>query len=97
MKTIKVISLFFGLALLIQSCSDSPVEIELTGIIQKQGITTYMYGSHTISGEGEFYALRSSTIDLDDYVTQEAFITGEKISGYPVDGGPDYFEVTSIE
>ena len=67
--------------------------VEITGTIQKQGITTYQYGTHTISG----YALRSSSVTLDDYVNQNVTVVGYKIDGYPVDGGPDYIEVEEIK
>lgn len=76
------------------SCSDdNPDLIEVNGVIQKQGVTTYQYGTHVISG----YALRSSSIDLDDYINQNVTIVGYKIVGYPVDGGPDYIEVEQIK
>lgn len=67
--------------------------IEITGTIQKQGITTYQYGTHTISG----HALRSSSIALDNYINQNVTVIGYKIDGYPVDGGPDYIEVEEIK
>ena len=51
-----------------------------------------MYGTHVISG----YALRSNTILLDNYINYNVTIVGYKIDGYPVDGGPDYIEVTDI-
>ena len=68
------------------------IPIEITGIIQKQGVTSYMYGTHVISG----YALRSNSILLDNYINYNVTIVGYKIYGYPVDGGPDYIEVTDI-
>ena len=70
-----------------------PETIEVTGIIQQTGVTSYQYGTHTISG----YAIRSSTITLDDYVDQNVTIIGKKIEGYPVDGGPDYIDVEEIK
>ena len=68
------------------------IPIEITGIIQKQGVTSYMYGTHVILE----YALRSNTILLDNYINYNVTIVGYKIDGYPVDGGPDYIEVTDI-
>ena len=67
--------------------------IETTDIIQKQGITTYQYGTHTNSD----YALRSSSVNLDDYVGQSVTVVGQKVEGYPVDGGPDLLEVEKIK
>ena len=40
--------------------------IELSGVIEKQGITSYMYGTHVI----EDYALRSNIVDLNNYINQ---------------------------
>ncbi len=71
----------------------NPNNITITGTIQVQGITTYQYGTHTISG----YALRSNAINLDNYVNQNVTIVGSKLAGYPVDGGPDYIEVNEIK
>ena len=65
---------------------------EITGTLQKQGITYYMYGTHVISG----YALRSDLVSLDDFIDRNVTITGHKINGYPVDGGPVYIEVTDL-
>ncbi|MDG1900647.1 MAG: hypothetical protein P8I80_00290 [Bacteroidales bacterium] len=67
--------------------------IELSGVIEKQGITSYMYGTHVI----EDYALRSNIVDLNNYINQDVVIIGYKIDGYPVDGGPDYIEVQEIK
>ena len=91
--------LFFGvlLALSTVGCSSddngSTSAIEVTGIIQVQGITTYQYGTHVIAN----YAIRSNTINLDDFVNQSVTVIGNKIEGYPVDGGPDYLEVIEIK
>ena len=89
MKVFK--SLFIGtiICLLVISCNNAknnPDTVEVTGTIQKRGITSYQYGTHTISG----YALRSSSVTLDDYVNQSVTIVGQKVEGYPVDGGPEY-------
>ncbi|MBJ10581.1 MAG: hypothetical protein CMP66_03870 [Flavobacteriales bacterium] len=65
---------------------------EITGILQKQGITYYMYGTHVIS----VYAIRSDLVNLDDFINRNVTIIGYKIDGYPVDGGPFYIEVTDL-
>ena len=75
------------------SCNLSKSNIKTSGVIQKQGITTYQYGTHTIPG----YALKSNTIDLDKYIDQKVKIKGIKVDGYPVDGGPEYIEVKKIK
>ena len=95
-------SLFVGIIIIIIICLSviscdkenyNPDNIEITGTIQEQGMTTYQYGTHTASG----YALRSSAVNLDDYVNQNVTVVGCKIDGYPVDGGPDYIEVEEIK
>ena len=72
---------------------DESNNIEISGTIQKQGITTYQYGMHVIDG----YALRSSAVNLDDYLNQYVTVEGYKIDGYPVDGGPDFIEVLRVK
>lgn len=67
------------------------------GILKKQGITTYQYGTYTISGEDGFFALSSSEVELEPYVDQEVEIRATKIEGYPVDGGPVYLQVQAVK
>jgi len=71
----------------------NPDTIEIIGTIQEQGITTYQYGTHTVSG----YALRSNAVNLEDYMNQNVTVVGYKIDGYPIDGGPDYIEVEKVK
>lgn len=96
MRLLRTTLLGILICLLAISCDKDDINskrIEIIGSIQKQGITTYQYGTHTISG----YALRSSSITLDDYINQNVTVIGYKIDGYPVDGGPDYIEVEEIK
>jgi hypothetical protein len=88
--------LFLIVSFVLVSCSTQNADddqMEITGIIQKQGITTYQYGTHTISG----FALRSRTVDLDSYIDKKVTVMGHKIEGYPVDGGPEFIEVDKVE
>lgn len=71
--------------------------MEITGTIEPQGITSYQYGTYTITNEDTFYALKSETVDLDKYVGNEVTIIAEKIEGYPLEGGPDYLLVLKIK
>ena len=92
-------NLTLGLFLLVftATCSSTTNNsVTVTGTIEQQGITSYQYGTHTFSGEGIFYALKSETIDLDQYLEKEVTIKAEKIEGYPVDGGPDYLLVLEV-
>jgi len=67
--------------------------VEVSGVLEELGITTFQYGTHTIGG----YALRSSSVSLDDFVGQSVTVVGTKIAGYPVDGGPEYLDVTEVK
>lgn len=96
---------FTGLFLFItlQTCNNNQEEnqkntdqMEVTGTIAQQGITSYQYGTHTLSNDDTFYALKSEAVNLDDYLDQEVTIRAKKIEGYPVDGGPDYLLVLEV-
>jgi hypothetical protein len=69
------------------------------GTIKKQGITIYMYGTHILmNDEGRtLYALRSKIIKLDEYIGKKVMVKGSLIEGYPVDFGPDYLDVNSVD
>ena len=69
------------------------MRIEATGKIQQQGITTYQYGTHCLAG----YALRSSVINLNNYIGQTVTVVGHLVEGYPIEGGPDFLEVEEIK
>lgn len=102
MKTFVIIlsgiTLMFFTATCQNTTSNSKDHMEITGTIQQQGITSYQYGTHTISNENDdFYALTSEGINLDDYLEKEVTIKAEKIEGYPVDGGPDYLRVLEVK
>jgi hypothetical protein len=68
------------------------------GTIQNAGITTYQYGRYILVDKSghTLYALRSSTLDLDQYVGKDVTITGTLVPGYPLDGGPPYLDAQSV-
>lgn len=70
---------------------------QFKGTVKKPQVTSYMYGTHTISNEGQTYALKSSTVNLDNYINKTITIKGEKIKGYPIDGGPEFIDVKEVE
>jgi len=70
-------------------------DVELEGVIQKQGITSYQYGTHVLKGK-KTYALKSKTISLDNYVGKKVKIQGNFIAGYPIEGGPQYINVKKV-
>lgn len=99
------LTLFTGLFLFLNtaSCENTkdksqkdPSLMEVTGTIQQQGITSYQYGTHTLTNDETFYALKSDAINLDDYVDREITVRAKKIDGYPVDGGPEYLLVLEV-
>lgn len=69
---------------------------EFHGLLKQQGITTYQYGTHTISNSTKTYALKSSTINLDTYIDKNVTVEGTKIDGYPIDGGPEFIDVKAV-
>ena len=97
MKTsTKLLALFVCLTLAFTACrqeNSDQYEYEVSGIIKAQGITFYQYGTHAING----YALRSETINLDDFIDQEVTIKGNSIEGYPIEGGPEYIRVEVVK
>ena len=98
MKTILNFSIAVITLLFITGCSSTKgTSLEITGTIREQGITTYQYGTHTISNQEQLYALKSEAIDLDQYLEKEVTIRAEKIEGYPVDGGPEYLLVLEVK
>lgn len=95
---ILLLSLVTGLLFLTSTCDKTSDEhMEVKGIIEQQGMTSYQYGTHTITARDTFYALRSTKVDLDEYNGKEVKIYGNKIEGYPIDGGPEFLEVKKIK
>ncbi len=58
-----------------------------------------MYGTHILLDDSgkTLYALKSDTINLDNFNNKKATVKGDLVEGYPVDGGPDYLNVKSVE
>lgn len=72
--------------------------MEITGTIEEQGITSYQYGTHTLTtATDDFYALKSDAVDLNNYLNEDVTIVAEKIEGYPISGGPDYLLVLEVK
>lgn len=94
--------LLFVFSLLLFSCkssiTSSPGSFTSVGVIRKIGVTTYMYGSHSLHDKDGrlLLALKSSSVNLDKYENKMVLLSGDKINGYPVDGGPEYISVLSV-
>jgi hypothetical protein len=70
------------------------------GVIQPQGLSTYMYGTHVlVDAQGHtLYALRGADAALlDRHVGERVRVLGTLVPGYPVDGGPVLLHVTRVE
>ena len=76
---------------------DTATSIEVEGTIEAIGMTSWQYGTHTLTNDENFYALRSKTVKLDQYEGKTVTIIAQKIEGYPVDGGPEFLEVLRIK
>jgi hypothetical protein len=75
--------------------------IEVEGVIQKQGITTYMYGTHVLLDDGGtlLFVLVSEDVSLNDYVGERVTIQGTRVPGYQngaIEGGPDLLNVSQV-
>ncbi|WP_367867269.1 hypothetical protein [Pedobacter sp. WC2423] len=77
------------------------------GVLQKQGVTAYQYGTHVLKGESlsaelnepeTIFALKAGKkINLNKFVGKKVIITGKKVNGYPLELGPELIEVSAIE
>jgi type 1 fimbria pilin len=104
MRTLKVF-LFAVTVVLVAACSGSGSAdksndgtMEFTGVIQQAGMTSYQYGTHTLTtGDNKLYALKSSTVDLNKYNGKSVVVKGKMVDGYPVENGPELIEVTEVK
>ncbi|SER86998.1 lipoprotein [Pedobacter rhizosphaerae] len=96
----KILYLSFFVAVL-SACStmknNSGTTIRLTGKIEKIGMTTFQYGTHLLKADAKTYALKSASLNLDTYLDKQVTIKGNKVEGYPVEGGPEFIEVTEVK
>jgi hypothetical protein len=74
-----------------------------TGVLERQGFTSYMYGTHTITDVSSDirYTLRSEDEELlDSYAGQRVTVHGTLVPGYEhgqIEGGPPLLKVTRVE
>jgi len=104
MNTFKALLFTAVAVLLITACSVSNDKtdaetgaVELTGVIQQAGMTTYQYGTHTLNSGEKAYALKSSTVDLNKFNGRSVVVKGKKVDGYPVENGPELIDVTEVK
>lgn len=98
----KNLILLFIAAITLGSCSPKTIadpasaQVEIKGQIQKLGMTTYQYGTHSVTAEQKTYALKSKDLNLDSYAGKDVIIKGFKVAGYPLENGPELVEVTAV-
>jgi hypothetical protein len=74
-------------------------QLQAEGVIQQQGLSSYMYGSHILTDPSgrTLYALTSNSPGLlDRFVGQRVRVSGTIVPGYPVDGGPFQLQVSQV-
>lgn len=68
------------------------------GTLEVLEMSNWMYGSHTLTTEdGEFYALKSDAIDLNDFNDQPVHLFGDEMEGYPLNNGPKLIDVKKVQ
>ncbi len=90
------------IAMVIAAPALAQESVTATGVMERQGITTYQYSTHGVTDEasGAFYTLSSDVVDLDAYAGQRVTVYGTLVPGYKsgqVEGGPPLVDVTWIE
>lgn len=98
----KKLIILFAVAFSFAGCSSmksskDTAAVTLNGKIEKIGMTTYQYGTHTINSDHTTYALKSSSVDLNAFENKDVQLSGTKVPGYPVENGPILIEVTSVK
>ncbi len=79
-------------------CQSPESHLQLTGYLTRPEATTYMYGTHALESKGRVIAaLKSDSVNLDAFTGKKVRITGNRVQGYPLSGGPDLIEVNKIE
>ncbi|WP_400263014.1 hypothetical protein ACFX5U_08075 [Sphingobacterium sp. SG20118] len=98
MKKILIFSILIGILSSCSSMKDTTdiTSVSLIGIITPLGMTTFQYGTHMIKAENKTYVLKSSNVQLNDYVNRSVSLIGKKVPGYPLEGGPELIEVSQI-
>jgi hypothetical protein len=71
--------------------------ITVRGTLQQQGMTTYQYGTHTIStAEGNAFVLKSDVVDLKKFEGRKVKLTAQNLH-YTVENGPELYNVVAIK
>lgn len=78
---------------------NNPRAVTATGTVKPAGITSFQYGSHLLyDSSGRLtHALASDEVDLGKWENRRVRLSGILKEGYPVDNGPPYVTVLSIQ
>ena len=95
-----LLSVFF-----ISSCSnktttsDKNYDVKTEGTIKAVEMTVYQYGSFILvdSSSKTTYALKSENISLNSFLDKKVLVQGDLVAGYPVDTGPEYLDVKTLQ
>lgn len=77
----------------------SAERITAVGSLLPQGTTSYQYGTFILVDQSgkTLYALKSDAVQLLNYKGKKVSLTGMLIEGYPIEGGPPYLDVLTVE
>jgi hypothetical protein len=72
----KRLAVMVVIAMVIAAPALAQESMTATGAMERQGITTYQYGTHGVTDEasGAFYTLSSDVVDLDAYAGQRVTV-----------------------
>lgn len=75
------------------------LRVKRGGVLTIVQMSTWMYGTHILSDDTgkPLTALDSQKINLDMYQGQKVEVQGILKNGYPIDSGPEFLEVKTIE
>lgn len=97
-RLISIFSVAAGMLLAVPALGMG-AEKTATGVITKPDATAFMYGTHMLQDDSgkTLYALKSDSINLGAFIGKKVTLRGELIAGYPLEGGPEYLDVTSVQ
>lgn len=70
--------------------------VEISGKLEKLGMSAFQYGTHVLHSGNVTYALKSDSISLDQYLDKQVSLKGTKEKGYPIEAGPDLINVEAV-
>ena len=98
----KKLFIFFTVLCICSACgtvmpTGSKNVVQISGTIEKLGMTTFQYGSHLIKSGNRTYALKSNKVNLNSFMSEEVRLKGTRVEGYPIENGPELIDVTEVD